>query len=188
LTGGGDPAASALLIARAQSGSIAALDALLRRHQASLYRHVRAITRDPDLALDVLQDAMLLIARRLQTLRDPRWFRAWAYRIATREAVRRAKRGRWLESVRADEDAVDAQAAFEEPPARLEAEDLEQLLIRVPPAAQAVLRLHYLDDMSFVEIAEALEIPIGTVKSRTAYGLAALRRALAQAPSEEANP
>lgn len=170
----------ALLVARAQSGSAAALDALLREHQRPLYRHIRSITRDPELALDVLQDTLLLIARRLGSLRDPRWFKAWAYRIATREAVRRASRQRWSDSVHEQEIAVDeAEAAFE--PA-LSAEELESSLSRLPDASQVVLRLHYLEGMQFAEIAEALEIPVGTVKSRTAYGLAALRRTLSSDP------
>lgn len=45
----------------------------------------------------------------------------------------------------------------------------------LPPAAEIVLRLHFLEDMRLVEIAEALEVPLGTVKSRLAYGLQRLR-------------
>ena len=71
-------AASILRVARAQSGDRAALEALLRDHQQPLYRHVRTITGDSDLAFDVLQSVLWVIARRLGTLRDPRWFRAWA--------------------------------------------------------------------------------------------------------------
>ena len=51
-------------------------------------------------------------------------------------------------------------------------------LAALPPAAEITLRLHYLEEMSLVEIAEALELPLGTVKSRLAYGLARLREQL----------
>jgi RNA polymerase sigma-70 factor (ECF subfamily) len=54
------------------------------------------------------------------------------------------------------------------------------LIAALPPASQVVLRMHYLDAMTYTEIAEALEISIGTVKSRLAYGLRALRQRLAQ--------
>ena len=54
--------------------------------------------------------------------------------------------------------------------------ELPHRLAAVPPAAQVVLRLHYLHELTQPEVAEALEIPLGTVKSRIAYGLAALRR------------
>ena len=125
-------------------------------------------------------DAAAIVAtaiRRLGTLREHRWVRAWAYRIATREAVRAARRARraltdaiddWadLPAPAADEPAVDP-ALVAELPRRLDA---------LPPAAQAVLRLRYLHDLTQPEIAEVLEIPLGTVKSRLAYGIEALRR------------
>lgn len=172
-------AALTLAVARAQAGDRAALDRLLRDHQAPLYRHIRAITRDADIAFDALQNSLLLIARRLGGLRDPRWFKAWAYRIATREAVRSAKRETRIRNVQdeaalADEVAPPPEPAFDPGLVR----DCEERLAALPPACQIVLRLHYLEEMSFVEIAEALEIPIGTAKSRLAYGLARLREAM----------
>lgn len=128
-----------------------------------------------------MQASLLLIARRLGSLRDPRWFRAWAYRITTREAVRLAKwRGRERRLV--DEDvpveSVDAAA-----PAPAEAGELLRMcadrIDGLPPAAQVVVRLHYFEELTLVEIAEALEVPLGTVKSRLAYGLARLREEMA---------
>lgn len=168
--------ALALLVARAQTGDLAALDRLLRERQRPLYRHIRGIVADSDLALDILQEVMLLVARRLPSLRDPRWFRAWAYRIATREAVRRSRNHRWRSALHENEEAADLPGAGPLEPQTLTREELEQRLASLPPASETVLRMHYLDELSFVEIAEALEIPVGTVKSRTAYGLAALRR------------
>jgi len=125
----------------------------------------------------VLQETLLLVCRRLGTVRDHRWVRAWAYRIATREAVRAARRSRasrtqpldeWadLPAPPADEPAVDSELVAELP-RRLDA---------LPPGARSVLRMRYLHGLTQPEIAEALEIPLGTVKSRLAYGIAALRR------------
>ena len=167
------------LAARAQLGDRDALDRLLRQLQSPLLQHVRGIVQDDDLAADVLQDVMLQICRRLRTVREVQWVRAWAYRIASREAVRaaRASRGSVL-------DDFDAQAhelpAPDREDAVLDPELLAELphrLAALPPAAQIVVRLHYLQELTQPEIAEALEIPLGTVKSRIAYGLAALRRA-----------
>ena len=162
-------------MALAQSGDRRALDSLLRDHQAALYRHACTIITDPDSALDALQASLLLIARRLTTVRDPRWFRAWAYRITTRESLRVARRlGRdrrmfddgvpiETQPLEASEDVTDHVSQWAERVAEL------------PPAAQIVLRLHFLEDLKLTEIAEALEVPLGTVKSRLAYGLARLR-------------
>ena len=170
-------AALVLRVARAQSGDRQALDRLLRDHQRPLYRHVRAIVRDAELAYDVLQASLLIVARRLGGLRDPRWFRAWAFRIATREAVRAVRR-RTRDRAFFDDDAVleHIQAPAAAPacdPAWVRA--CGEALAALPPGAQLALRLHYLEDMTLVEVAEALEIPLGTVKSRLAYGLARLR-------------
>jgi RNA polymerase sigma-70 factor (ECF subfamily) len=136
--------------------------------------------RDDEAAGDVLQDVLLTICRKLPELRDPRWLRAWAYRIATRAAVRRARRERrWRDALRGEEaaEAIDAGAApLADPP--FDAELVAQvpaLLETLSPAARTVVRMHYLDQLSLVEIAEAIEVPLGTVKSRLAYGLAALR-------------
>lgn len=82
------------LAARAQLGDRDALEALLRALQGPLLAHVRGIIPDSDSAADVLQDALMIVARRLHTLTETRWVRAWAYRVTTREAVRAARRER----------------------------------------------------------------------------------------------
>lgn len=169
-------------MALAQSGDRRALDRLLRDFQAPLYRHACTIVGDSDLALDALQASLLLVARRLKSLRDPRWFRAWAYRITTRESIRVARRrgrDRRLFDDGIDVEALDHAAPDEEasgPPA-LWTERLAEL----PAGAQIVLRLHFLEEMRLAEIAEALEVPLGTVKSRLAYGLARLRESITAA-------
>lgn len=176
-----DPLRSPVLVGRAQSGDLRALDQLLRALQEPLYRHVLAIVPEPHTAQDVLQETLLAVCRKLRTLRDPRWFRAWAYRIATRTAVRRAQREhRWADALRDDALATVPAA---EPEPRFDPELLAALpsaLDAVSPASRLVLRMHYLDELTYVEIAEALELSIGTVKSRLAYGLATLRKSLAQ--------
>lgn len=159
---------------------------MLRALQAPLFAHVAGIVRDDALAADVLQRVLLQVARQLGALRDPRWLRAWAYRIATREAVRLSRRERaWRDSLVGDAlgDHPDLAAATlaldEEPPFDPElVARLPALLDTLPPGARVVLRLHYLDGLTIPEVAEALEIPRGTAKSRLAYGLAALRMRL----------
>ncbi|HUQ20574.1 MAG TPA: RNA polymerase sigma factor [Gemmatimonadaceae bacterium] len=169
-----------LLVARAQSGDRNALDQLLRSLQEPLFEHIRAIVGDADQAKDVLQETLWRIARKLSSLRDPRWVRAWSYRIATREAVHRShSEKRWTEALRGE--ALNALPVESEDPDS-DPELIAQIVSGISglsPASQVVLRMHYLDGMTHVEIAEALEIADGTVKSRLAYGLAALRRSMA---------
>jgi RNA polymerase sigma-70 factor (ECF subfamily) len=125
----------------------------------------------------VLQETLWIIVRRLPSLRDARWFKAWSYRIATREAIHRThSEERWKEALRGEAMNELPSEEFND---RIDPELVSQLhseLSELSPASQVVLRMHYLDELTHVEIAEALEISEGTVKSRLAYGLAALRR------------
>lgn len=160
----------------AQSGDRPALDRLLREYQAPLYRHACTIIGDPELALDALQSSLLLIARRIRTVREPRWFRAWAYRIATRECGRMLRRRGRDRQIFNDDVPVEM---VEVPAPPEQVHGLMPLwagwLDELPAGAQIVVRLHYFEDMKLGEIAEALEVPLGTVKSRLAYGLKRLR-------------
>jgi RNA polymerase sigma-70 factor (ECF subfamily) len=169
----------ALAVARAQSGHVASLDRVLRAVQGPLQRHVRALVSDADLGDDVLQDVLWTIARRVSQLRDARWFRPRAYRIATRAALRRThSERRWRDALR-DEELSLLEAPIEE--SSFDPETLQAIVEQIDslsPASSIVVRLHYVEEMTFQEIAEALEISVGTVKSRAAYGLSTLRRRL----------
>jgi RNA polymerase sigma-70 factor, ECF subfamily len=155
----------------------------LKSVQEPLLRYVLSVAGERAMAEDVLQEVFLKIYRKLMWLEEPALFRPWAYRIATREAFKHLKRERrWSEQVR-DETVLDAVAATRVPDEGLAAELRERLpglLDRVSPASRAVLVLHYLDGMRLGEVAAVLEVPVGTIKSRLAYGLASLRRAMAQ--------
>lgn len=163
---------------RAQSGDVAAFDELLKAVQEPLYRYIFGLVREATLAEDVLQEVFMRIYRKLKWLREPKVFRSWAYQIATREAFRHLKRERpWADQVR-DENALKMISL---PPPREEfapevIERLPQLVADLSPASRAVIVLYYLHEMSLDETAAVLEIPLGTVKSRLAYGLESLRR------------
>ena len=168
---------SPLLVARAQLGDRRALDAVLAAMQAPLFRHLAAALGDDHAAEDALQETLFTMARRLGTLREPQWFRAWAYRIANRTAMRHAQRLRRapepVDPLTLSEIAADTDVDAFEPELLAE---LASMVDALPPASRVVLRLHYLEGLTQPEIAEALEISLGTVKSRIAYGLSALRR------------
>jgi RNA polymerase sigma-70 factor, ECF subfamily len=168
------------LVLRAQSGDREALDALLASVQEPLYRYLLTLVRERHLAEDVLQETFVRVYRKLGWLREPELFRPWAYRIATREAFRQLKRERrWTEQVR-DEEVLDVVAA---PPPREEfahelSARLRETVAGLSPASRAVVVLYYLHEMSLEETAAVLGVPLGTVKSRLAYGLESLRRQL----------
>jgi RNA polymerase sigma-70 factor (ECF subfamily) len=168
------------LVLRAQTGDREALDALLASVQEPLYRYLLSLVGARQPAEDVLQETFIRVYRKLGWLRDPALFRPWAYRIATREAFRHMKRERrWAEQSR-DEEALKALPA---PPAREEfapelSARLRETVEGLSPASRAAVVLYYLHEMSLEETADVLGLPVGTVKSRLAYGLEALRRRL----------
>ena len=172
-------AVDAALVGRAQLGDRAALNAVLGAIQRPLFDHIISIVRDHDQALDVLQDVLMIVARKLPSLREPEWLRAWCYRIATRESVRHVKADAvWRDALRGEPQEALPQIADDEP---FDADLIAALPARVddlPPASRLVVRMHYLDGLSYPEIAEALGLPLGTVKSRLAYGREQLRRSL----------
>lgn len=166
------------LVLRAQAKDEKALDELLRSIQSPFYRYIFSLTGQQALAEDILQDVFLIIYRKIGWLDEPKLFRAWAYRIASRETFRHLKKEkRWREQIRDEEILALIPAAGNEPVYERELiEKIPGLLSEISPASRAVLILHYLNDMSLTETAEVLEITIGTVKSRLAYGLEKMRK------------
>jgi len=167
-------------VLQAQSGSHEALNELFKSVQDPLFRYIVSLVRDQHLAEDILQEVFIRIYRKLRWLQEPAAFRAWTYQIASREAFRYLKRERrWSDQVR-DEETLSALASNDhesEFPREL-IQTLPQLVGGLSPASRAVVVLFYLHEMSLVETAAVLEIPVGTVKSRLAYGLQSLRRSL----------
>lgn len=160
-------------VLRAQSGDREAFDELLAGVQGSLHRYISSLVADRALADDALQETFLRIYRKLRWLDEPEAFRAWAYRIASREAFRLLKReGRWTDRAGDDESLDSLTASAPEIP-RI---DVPSLVASVSPASRAVLVLHYLEEMPLAQVAAVLGVPVGTAKSRLAYGLACLRR------------
>jgi RNA polymerase sigma-70 factor (ECF subfamily) len=167
------PDQEALWVLRAQSDDRDAIELLLRSIQPSLRRYLLGLV-GPDDADDLLQEVLLLIFRNISWLEDPDLFRPWAFRIANRAGVRHLKkRKRW--AMEADKKILTSLAA---PNDRLPDGALDALpqLQTISPASRAVLLLHFQEDLPLNDVAAILELPLGTVKSRLAYGLAALRR------------
>jgi RNA polymerase sigma-70 factor, ECF subfamily len=167
---------------RAQCDDREALERLLRGIQPSLRRFLSGVV-GPSLADDVLQDAFIIVCRKIKSLHTPELFRPWVYRIASREAFRQLKKARrWSDQTVQELEPDELPAQDVHPPAEL----LDELLSleELSPASRAVLGLHFREGMTLVEIAAVLELPLGTVKSRLAYGLSAIRKHLTRKRSD----
>jgi RNA polymerase sigma-70 factor (ECF subfamily) len=119
----------------------------------------------------------VIVVRRIGTLDDPKLFRPWCFRIASREAFRHIRKRRlWLGRHQDDPQLDDLPT----PETRLSGELLRELLATdtISPASRAVLILHFEEELSLPEVAAILDIPLGTAKSRLAYGLRSIRKHL----------
>ena len=151
-----------------------ALESLLRSALPPLQRYLAHLI-GPDHVDDVSQDVLMVVCRKIGWLRRADLFRPWLFRIASRSAFRYLrKEKRWSDQVR-DPDILD-DVPTPDPPPSLDV--IPELLAaqRVSPASRAVLVLHFEEGLTLPEIAAALELPLGTVKSRLAYGLSTLRK------------
>lgn len=163
------------LVLSAQSGSRAALGALVKRYHRRLVSHAWRLLGDRDLAEEAVQSAWIEVLKGLKSLRDERLFAAWAYRIVTRQAGQRIGRivaNRALQTGLADESAATTD------PAEPDSPGFARALAALPPQQRAAIALHYYEGLSIPEIAVALEVPAGTVKTRLMHARLRLKAAL----------
>lgn len=167
------PAQEAIWVVQAQCDDREALELLLRSVQPALHRYVGRLV-GVDLVDDVVQEVLITVARKLKWLSEPRLFRAWTFRIASRHAFRHLQKER---RYRYDDSdlALESVTSAESPPTAESVRDILESEV-LSPASRAVMLLHFQEGMTLPEVAAVLEIPLGTAKSRLAYGLTVLRR------------
>ena len=165
------------LVERARSGDREAFGVLATGAVDRLYGIARVILRDTELAEDATQDALVRAWRDLPSLRDVDRFDAWLYRLIVRACAdvgRHRRRWRAGITVLRDEPAESDRASE-----FADRDQLERGLRRLTDAQRTILAMNFYLGLSPSEAADALEIPVGTVKSRLHYALEALRAAIA---------
>jgi RNA polymerase sigma-70 factor (ECF subfamily) len=181
------------LVRAAQRGDRTALDALLRRHHDRIHAVCRRLAGNEADALDATQEALIAIARGLRRFDGRAAFTTWAYRVATNACLDELRRRRRRPTPGLPDDlgqgevATSSAVALDVIPERLA---IDGALAELPEDFRAAVVLRDLCDLDYAEIADVLEIPPGTVRSRIARGRALLARHLAagnQAP-EPARP
>jgi RNA polymerase sigma-70 factor (ECF subfamily) len=165
------------LVDRARRGDREAFDVLAGGAVDRLYGIARHILRDAELAEDATQEALVRAWRDLPALRDVERFDAWLYRVIVRACTDTARhRRRW----RAELTVITAEPSEPDRAAQLADRDqLEHALRRLSDAQRTILVLHFYVGLDPTEAAEALDVPVGTAKSRLHYAIEALKAALA---------
>jgi RNA polymerase sigma-70 factor (ECF subfamily) len=181
-----DAAASAREPCFAEGAASGRLDAdavrrLYEEHCEELQRFLLGVVRDPQLAADAMQAALVKAIEQGHTARDETR-KAWLFRVAYHEALlvrrREAVDGRVLRDVvwriaAATNEPADAAATRNE---RIEA--VRRAIETLPAEQQAVVRMRIHDNLTFAEVADRLGIPLGTALTRMRAALAKLRSAL----------
>jgi RNA polymerase sigma-70 factor (ECF subfamily) len=162
------------LVQAARGGDRAALDLLLRRHYDRLYGLCRRMTGDPTDAADAAQEALIAIVRGLPAFDGRSAFGTWAYRVATNACLDELRRRRRRPEPGLPEGSAEIAAPLDLVEGSTTRIDLDKALQSLPADYRAAVVLRDLCDLSYEEIAQALQIPPGTVRSRIARGRAAL--------------
>ena len=171
--------ADAVLVARViAADDRAAFELLVRRHQSPLRNFLRKLTRgDAARADDLAQEAFIKAYAALPGFRGAAKFSSWLYRIAYTTFLNDNRRRR-ADETEFDDAQHSAAVTRDDAGAADDATDLERALRRLPVRHQAVFDLHYGKGMTHDEVAETLELPLGTVKSDLARGQERLREYL----------
>lgn len=172
----------AALVRRGQRGDGDAFAQLVARHQTAIYNLLLRMTRDPEEATDLAQEAFIRAWRGLPGFRSEAKFSTWLYRIAYNVCVSRRVVN---PALFADADAAERVPgpSREEPPALVERQERRERVVaataQLPSAYRLVLDLYYWRDCSYEEIASILNLPLGTVKTHLHRAKAALKMHLA---------
>ncbi len=178
-----------LLIRRAQRGDADAFEQLLLEHQKNVYNLCYRMANDPDDALDLSQETFLRAWRCLDQYQFASAFSTWLYRLCSNICIDFLRRRRRQQTVPLTfEDADGEEQTYAVPdPAPLPEEQVELTLTRETLAAamaqllpehRAILQLRVCEDLPYEQIADILDIQVGTVKSRLSRARTQLKKIL----------
>lgn len=166
-----------------QGGDTTALDSLVERHYDPLIGYLyRLLHGDRSLAQDIAQETFLRALRGISRYTHPRPFKPWLYAIATnlaRDQYNRAETRR-AAPIPDDDVLVSDASADDDLNVIEEARAVIAGLAALPAHQREVIILHFYQDLSLNAIADALDIPLGTVKSRLSIGVSRLRERIKQ--------
>ena len=180
-------ASDAQLLERHFSGEPDALEELFRRHRGLAFRVAYRLLGNEADALDAVQDGFIKVLTHVDRFEGRSSFKTWLLRVVSNAALDLGRQRGRREQHRGEESSAaefDAPAPAEEPGRELERADLRRLLndalAQLPEAQRRTFVLHVEAGLSYREVAEVLEISIGTVMSRLFYARQKLRALLSE--------
>lgn len=156
------------------NGEEGLFEAWIREFAPDLFRHALWLTRDEDLARELVQECFYQAWRNRRGLRDKNKARAWLITILRRAHYRSLPETRFVSLEACPEPGIDSAPRWQS------AHDLQHAMSTLPAWQQEILLLRFLHDCGYQEIGEILDMPVGTVMSRLNRARAALRKALGE--------
>jgi RNA polymerase sigma-70 factor (ECF subfamily) len=178
------------IIERFQSGKRDAFDELVQRHRRRAFHYAIHLTKNPEEANDIVDEAFIRVFRSLMNFRGDSSFPTWLYRIVTncyldsRKKARNHREVSFEDAVYAGGEPIGPHLTYDQPTPHEHVERKERISLMesalnlLPKNTQTILLMYHADSMSYDEIAGSLRLPIGTVKSRLNRARLRLRRAL----------
>jgi len=158
------------LVLRLQQKDNSALEAFITATQAMAYRLAFSFLHDQDLCQDVLQEVYLTVYQKIDQLRDPSALRSWFCQIVVNQCRQQLRR-----RANTSLDELDELPSLEPMAERVDQKvDVHSALGQLNPQDQAILTLREVLDLSYQDIANSLQVPLGTVRSRLANARARL--------------
>jgi RNA polymerase sigma-70 factor (ECF subfamily) len=164
-------------------GSQRSVQRLVEEHYGALYRYAYRLSGSAADAEDLTQEAFCQAQLKLHQLRDPARAKAWLFSILRNAYLHRVRAGKHEHAVSLDW-VGDLPERLPEPLPEVEPEKLQQALNELPEVFRTPVILYYFEDFSYRDIAEQMELPMGTVMSRLARAKAHLRARLLQGRPE----
>ena len=174
------------LVYAARDGDMLAFDALFYRYKDGIFRLGLAITKDPSAAEEIVVDTFTRAHRALGRLEPEGSLRPWLYRVAVNLSYNRRPRKNVVLSTLEDATEEMLESHDRSPSSLAELAELRRVVLAaietLGPKHRIVVVLHYLNGLNLAEIAQVVDCPVGTVKSRLHYALRRLRTHLASHP------
>lgn len=156
---------------------------LVERYYASLYRYAYRLTGSASDAEDLTQEAFCKAQLKQEQLRDPTRAKAWLFSILRNAYLHRIRTSRQQKLVSLD-DLPEMPEVMPDPLPAIEPEQLQEALSELPEVFRTPVIMYYFEEFSYRDIAEQMELPLGTVMSRLARAKSYLRARLV-APADE---
>lgn len=161
------------------------MENVVSKYYEALYRFAWSLSRSEEQARDLTQQTYLIFARKGHTLRHAGGLKSWLFTTLYREFLKHVRRDKPIQETEPEQIEAVPDQNIADQARQLQGKEAMEQLLNLEPVFREPLSLFYLEDLSYKEIAEILNIPIGTVMSRLSRGKSILKARLLENPGNK---